>query len=50
LGRNLLKLWPAATTKAGNEFEKIAVFGHKKWQKTAANLSGRFVSGKNPFV
>jgi hypothetical protein len=27
----------------GNEFDKIAISGHKKWQETAANLGAWFV-------
>ena len=35
--------------KHGNEFEKIAIFGHKKWQETAAKLGAWFVSGETRF-
>ena len=33
----------------GNEFEKIAIFGHKKWQETAAKLDAWFVAGEIRF-
>ena len=35
--------------KHGNEFEKIAIFGHEKWQQLAAKIGGWFVSGDVEF-
>jgi hypothetical protein len=32
--------------KHGNEFEKIAIHGNKKWQEFAVKLGGWFISGK----
>ncbi len=32
--------------KHGNEFEKIAIFGHKKWQAVMAKIGGWFVAGE----
>lgn len=32
--------------KHGHEFEKVAIFGHKKWQKYAAKVGTWFVSGE----
>lgn len=35
--------------KHGNEFEKIAIFGNKNWQKVAAKLGNWFVAGEVKF-
>lgn len=35
--------------KHGNEFEKIAIYGYKKWQSVAARLSSWFISGEVKF-
>ncbi len=32
--------------KHGNEFEKIAIYGNKDWQKMAAKIGGWFISGE----
>lgn len=32
--------------KHGNEFEKIAIYGHKDWQKIASKMASWFVSGE----
>ena len=32
--------------KHGNEFEKIAIFGNKKWQETIAKIGSWFISGE----
>lgn len=32
--------------KHGNEFEKIAIYGNKNWQKLAAKIGGWFMSGE----
>lgn len=32
--------------KHGNEFEKIAIYGNKDWQKKAAKIGGWFISGE----
>lgn len=32
--------------KHGNEFEKIAIFGNRKWQELAAKVGGWFISGE----
>ncbi len=32
--------------KHGNEFEKIALYGNKDWQKMATKIGGWFVSGE----
>ena len=32
--------------KHGKEFEKIAIFGNKNWQKLAAKIGGWFISGE----
>ncbi len=32
--------------KHGNEFEKIAIYGNKDWQKMAAKIGSWFVSGE----
>jgi len=29
-----------------NEFEKIAIYGSKKWQETTAKIGGWFISGE----
>ena len=31
--------------KHGNEFEKIAIFGNKKWQELAAKVGSWFITG-----
>lgn len=35
--------------KHGNQFEKIAIYGNKKWQETAAKVGSWFVSGEIKF-
>ncbi len=35
--------------KHGSEFEKIAIYGYKKWQSVAARLSSWFISGEVKF-
>lgn len=30
----------------GNEFEKVAIFGNKKWQQMAASIGNWFVTGE----
>mgnify|MGYP000212223067 CR=1 FL=1 len=35
--------------KHGNEFEKVAIYGNKKWQKVAAKMGGWFMSGEMKF-
>lgn len=35
--------------KHGNEFDKIAIYGYKKWQALAARLSSWFISGEVKF-
>ncbi|WP_440056980.1 STAS/SEC14 domain-containing protein (plasmid) [Pseudoalteromonas sp. T1lg65] len=35
--------------KHGSEFKKIAIFGHKDWQKVAASIGNWFVSGEVKF-
>ncbi len=35
--------------KHGNEFDKIAIFGNKKWQKYAAKVGTWFTSGEVKF-
>lgn len=32
--------------KHGNEFEKIAIYGNKDWQKMTAKIGGWFISGE----
>jgi len=32
--------------KHGNEFEKIAIFGNKKWQEYSAKIASWFISGE----
>lgn len=32
--------------KHGNEFDKIAIYGNKRWQQLAAKVGGWFVSGE----
>lgn len=32
--------------KHGNEFSKVAIYGHKKWQELAAKLGSWFVKGE----
>lgn len=32
--------------KHGNEFDKIAIFGNKKWQEHASKIASWFVSGE----
>lgn len=32
--------------KHGNEFEKIAIYGNKRWQDMAAKIGSWFISGK----
>jgi len=31
--------------KHGNEFQKIAIYGHKKWQALAAKIGSWFIAG-----
>ena len=35
--------------KHGNEFEKIAIYGNKKWQKYTSKIASLFVSGEVKF-
>ena len=35
--------------KHGNQFDKIAIFGNKKWQEHAAKIASWFVSGEVKF-
>jgi len=35
--------------KHGNEFEKIAIFGNKKWHELAAKVTNWFLSGEVKF-
>ena len=35
--------------KHGNQFEKIAVYGNKRWQKVAAKVASWFVAGETRF-
>ena len=35
--------------KHGNEFEKIAIYGNKKWQEIAAKVGSWFISGQIKF-
>jgi len=35
--------------KHGSEFEKIAIYGNKHWQETAARVGGWFISGEVQF-
>jgi len=35
--------------KHGNEFEKIAIFGNKKWQEIAAKVGNWFISGETKY-
>lgn len=35
--------------KHGNEFKRIAIFGNKKWQQTAAKIGSWFISGEVKF-
>ena len=35
--------------KHGNEFERIAIYGHKHWQEVAAKIGGWFISGEARF-
>ena len=35
--------------KHGSEFEKIAIYGNKKWQEYAAKIGGWFISGETKF-
>ena len=35
--------------KHGNEFEKVAIYGNRRWQKVAASLVSWFVSGEARF-
>lgn len=32
--------------KHGNEFERIAIYGNKKWQESVAKMGGWFISGE----
>ncbi|MCP4000884.1 MAG: STAS/SEC14 domain-containing protein [Gammaproteobacteria bacterium] len=32
--------------KHGNEFEKVSIYGNKKWQELAAKIGGWFVAGE----
>lgn len=32
--------------KHGNEFEKIAIYGNKKWERSAAKIGNWFLSGE----
>ncbi len=35
--------------KHGNEFDRIAIFGNKKWQEYAAKIGSWFISGEVKF-
>jgi len=35
--------------KHGNEFEKIAIYGNKKWQEFFAKIGGWFMSGETRY-
>ncbi|MEA3544049.1 MAG: STAS/SEC14 domain-containing protein [Thermodesulfobacteriota bacterium] len=35
--------------KHGSEFEKIAIYGHKKWQERTAKVGSWFISGEVKF-
>ena len=35
--------------KHGNEFEKIAIYGNKKWQEITAKIGGWFISGETKY-
>jgi len=35
--------------KHGNKFDKIAIFGNKKWQELSAKLGSLFISGEVKF-
>jgi hypothetical protein len=35
--------------KHGSEFEKIAIYGNKKWQETAAKVGSWFIAGEAKF-
>lgn len=35
--------------KHGNEFEKIAIYGNKKWQEITAKVGGWFISGETKY-
>ncbi|MBV1915977.1 MAG: STAS/SEC14 domain-containing protein [Pseudomonadales bacterium] len=35
--------------KHGNEFEKVAIYGNKKWQETAAKMGSWFISGETKY-
>ena len=35
--------------KHGSEFEKIAIYGNRKWQEVAAKISRWFISGEAEF-
>lgn len=35
--------------KHGNEFDKIAIYGYRRWQAVAAKLTGWFISGEVKF-
>lgn len=35
--------------KHGSEFEKIAIYGHKRWQEMAAKIGSWFISGEARF-
>lgn len=35
--------------KHGNEFDKVAIYGYKKWQAVTAKLSSWFISGEVKF-
>lgn len=35
--------------KHGNEFDKVAIYGYKKWQSVAAKLGSWFISGELKF-
>lgn len=35
--------------KHGNDFEKIAIYGNRKWQSLAAKVGGWFISGETKY-
>ncbi len=50
-GWELRALWDdfKLDLKHGNEFDKVAVFGNKKWQKYSTKVGSWFISGEMKF-
>ncbi len=50
-GWELRALWDdfKLDLKRGNDFDKVAVFGNKKWQKYATKVGSWFISGEMKF-